>query len=230
MTMRWACGGYSVNDGKSQTRQMNRYMPPRPFADLHALARRSARRIEEADDLLQSALLAAVEAGRTDLSLPQNRKWIAGVIRRRSAFDARTAARRRNRETAWASERDEHPASDMGGFDDLVSLSPALRTTGLLVMNGCTREEIGWLLRLPDTALRKRLSDLGKALRSRDAPGQPALAGGHAFGALRRALLAAVRRPGVMLASHDPDGHLFVVSRSQAPGSRQQLHVQTRRD
>ena len=59
-------------------------MPPplkssKGFADLHALARRASRRAEEADDLLQSALLAAIEAGRTDFASPETRRWLAGV-------------------------------------------------------------------------------------------------------------------------------------------------------
>jgi len=194
----------------------------RALADLHALARRHARRADEADDLLQSALLAAVEAGRTDLAAPETRRWVAGVIRNRAAFDARTAARRRRRETAW-SEIQAHPSTSAQPVLD--GLSPALRVTGLLVLNGCTREEIGWLLRLQDTALRKRLSDLGKALRRQNAPDQPLLSGSHSFGALRRALLAAARRPDVLLASHDPDGHLFVVSRSQTAAPRQRSGV-----
>lgn len=200
---------------------------PGLFADLHALARRHARRAEEADDLLQSALLAAIEAGRTDLGSPETRRWLCGVIRNRAAFDARTAGRRRRREQAWS--RAEPPASPSGGpfaADDTVQgLSPALRTTGLLVMNGCTRAEIGWLLNLSDAALRQRISQLRKALKEREAPGQPRLHGGLAFGALRRSLLAATRRGGAFLASHDPDGHLFVVGRSQFAPLRQQDDV-----
>jgi hypothetical protein len=41
------------------------------------------------------------------------------------------------------------------------------------------------------------------------------------FGIIRRALLPAARRPGVVLASHDPDGQLFVVSTSRKPEARQ---------
>ena len=73
---------------------------PRAFADLHALARRATRRPDEAHDLVQAALLAALESGRTDLSAPDTRRWLAGVIHNRAAFDARTSARRRRRETA----------------------------------------------------------------------------------------------------------------------------------
>lgn len=202
----------------------------RPFADLRAIALRHARHPDEAEDLLQSALLAAVEAGRSDMSCLQTRRWLAGVIRRKGAFEARTAGRRKRRETAWSDglARGAGPAAaetpgDAGAL--LPGLSPALRVTGLLVMNGCTREEIGWLLNLPDTALRKRLSDLRRVLQSCEAPGQPRLTGTLSFGALRRSLLAAVRRPDALLASHDPDGHLFVLSRSQITPPRQLADV-----
>ncbi|MEQ1610853.1 MAG: sigma factor [Hyphomonadaceae bacterium] len=66
---------------------------PRAFADLRALARRASRRPDEADDLLQTALLAALESGRNDLAAPEARRWLSGVIRKRATFDARSAAR-----------------------------------------------------------------------------------------------------------------------------------------
>ena len=56
-----------------------------------------ARRADEAEDLLQTILLAAVEAGRADLSCPDNRRWLQGALRKRAAFDARSAVRRRQR-------------------------------------------------------------------------------------------------------------------------------------
>ncbi len=199
----------------------------RPFAELYTLARRHSRRADEADDLLQSALLAALESGRTDLAAPETRRWLSGVIRNRAAFDARTAGRRRRRDTAWAEAAPSvsPTAGPSTGEDLLHGLSPALRTTGLLVMNGCTRAEIGWLLNLPDTALRQRISQLRKALKDCEAPGQPELFGALAFGQLRRSLLAATRRGGAFLASHDPDGHLFVVGRSHFAPPRQQAGV-----
>src|SRR5690606_574524 len=74
-------------------------------AELVALARRHARRSAEAEDIVQEVLIAAVEAGRGDFSQPANRRWMAGAIRRRAAFDARSAARRREREARWQAER-----------------------------------------------------------------------------------------------------------------------------
>jgi DNA-directed RNA polymerase specialized sigma24 family protein len=194
----------------------------RQFRDLHALARRVARRSDEADDLVQQAVLAALEAGRTDLSAPETRRWLAGVIRNRAAFDARTSARRRRRETAWSDALAPQTTSpdDAATAASVKHLSPALRVTALLALSGHTRQEIGWLLNLSDEALRQRISQLRKALAGADPAAGPA--GALAFGRIRRALLAPARRAQVFLASHDPDGHLFLVSRSQITSPRQQ--------
>jgi DNA-directed RNA polymerase specialized sigma24 family protein len=194
----------------------------RQFRELHALARRVARRSDEADDLVQQAVLAALEAGRTDLSAPETRRWLAGVIRNRAAFDARTSARRRRRETAWSDAlAPQHTSPDDAvAAASVKHLSPALRVTALLALSGHTRQEIGWLLNLSDEALRQRISQLRKALAGADPAAGPA--GALAFGRIRRALLAPARRAQVFLASHDPDGHLFLVSRSQITTPRQQ--------
>ena len=193
---------------------------PRAFADLHALARRASRRPEEADDLLQAALLAALEAGRTDLAAPETRRWLAGVIRNRGAFDARTSARRRRRETGWSEALPATSTPADTASPELAHLSPALRVTALLALSGHTRQEIGWLLHLSDDALRQRISQLKRALAGATANGDPT--GPLAFGRIRRALLGPSRRPEAFLASHDPDGHLFVISRSQISTPRQQ--------
>jgi len=200
---------------------------PRAFADLHAQARRLARRPEEADDLLQSALLAALESGRTDLGAPETRRWLSGVLRNRAAFDARTGARRKRRETSWHHTlppgREGPGATTIDQIQTaLADLSPSLRLTALLALSGHTRPEIGWLLNLSDTALRQRISQLKRALASAPAPDSADPDGRLAFGRIRRALLAPARRADAFLASHDPDGHLFVVSRSQIPAPRQQ--------
>lgn len=194
--------------------------PPRVFADLHALARRTSRRPEEAEDLVQSAILAALESGRTDIASPDNRRWLAGVIRNRGAFEARTSVRRRARETRFAVEAIPTEPRDSSAMA-LHDLSPALRLTALLALSGHTRHEIGWLLNLSDAALRQRISQLRRALSRTGAP-DASPAGELAFGRIRRALLGPARRDEAFLASHDPDGHLFVVSRSQKPVPRQQ--------
>lgn len=194
-------------------------LAPRALADLHAQARRHARRPEEADDLLQSALLAALESGRTDLASPETRRWLSGVIRNRAVFDARTSARRRRREMGWSEiNRLAAPSGDQAMLPDLP---PSLRLTALLALSGHTRTEIGWLLNLSDTSLRQRISKLKRALADAPAP-EAGPSGSLAFGRIRRALIAPARRENAFLASHDPDGHLFVVSRSHIPAPRQQ--------
>ena len=204
---------------------------PRAFADLHAQARRLTRRAEEADDLLQSALLAALESGRTDFTSPETRRWLSGVLRNRAAFDARTAGRRKRRDTAWSESFLLHAEHGGGGAPRsgeterataVAGLAPSLRLPALLALSGHTRQEIGWLLNLSDTALRQRISQLRRALASAPAPDTADPTGQLAFGRIRRALLGPARREHAVLASHDPDGHLFVVSRSQIPRPRQQ--------
>ena len=103
----------------------------------------------------------------------------------------------------------------------LPPLPPALRLTALLALSGHTRREIGWLLNLSDAALRQRISQLKRALDNAATP-EADPTGPLAFGRIRRALLGPARRQNAFLASHDPDGHLFVVSRSQIAVPRQQ--------
>ena len=74
-------------------------MLSRPYVELLRQAQRASRRPDEAEDLLQAVLLSAIEAGRCDLSCPDNRRWLQGAIRKRAAFEARSAIRRRQRET-----------------------------------------------------------------------------------------------------------------------------------
>ena len=193
--------------------------PLRGFPELHALARRASRRPEEADDLVQSALLAAVEAGRTDFSSPETRRWLAGVIRNRGVFEARTAARRRRRENNWALHETSAETADprSGASEAIAGLPPSLRITALLALSGHTPAEIGWLLGLSDTALRQRITQLKRALaRAEIEAGGTGPSGQLAYGRIRRALLGPVRRRDQLLASHDPDGHLFVIARPAA--------------
>lgn len=195
------------------------------FSGLRAIARRHARRAEEADDLLQSALLAALEAGRTDLTSEEARHWLAGTMRNKAKMEARAAARRCRRDDAWAGQQRENAppqSSDSGLADALGRLSPALRVTALLALNGCTRAEIGWLLGLSNPALRQRIAQLRKVLAKTSLAQSAGLPedGQLAYGRIRQALLTATRRVG-LLASHDPDGHLFLIAPSQIPNPRQ---------
>lgn len=198
----------------------------RPYAELLRQAKRSARRADEAEDLLQTILLAAVEAGRTDLSDAENRRWLEGALRKRAAFDARSAIRRRRRETLCAPAAFVEPTErDVLPTRFVAQLPAALRTTALLALTGHNRQEIAWLLKLSEPALRQRFADIKR--RWRVAGGDrfeeiPGLTGTLAFGRIRRSLLQLVRREDAFLASHDPDGHIFVVGRSRIPVPRQQ--------
>ena len=199
---------------------------PSAYHDLLRLARRHSRRADEAEDLLQDALLDAVAAGRADLGNLGNRRWLAGVIRNRATLTARTAARRRQRETRWQEER---PAPNAAASppdipEILKELPSSLKIVAALALSGHSRREIGYLLSLSDTALRQRLSTLKRRLRARgiDMPAQtPGLSLELSYGRIRDALLPKLVNEGGLFASHDPDGHLIVFRRSQNDAPRQ---------
>ena len=190
---------------------------------LRAVARRHAHTPDEADDLVQQALLAAIEAGRTDFASGQTWAWLSGVIRNRARMEARGAVRRRERERAWQADGLTQEAGGIDGLPDVSALPRSLRLVALLAFAGATRPEIAWLLGLSDTALRQRISQLKRALAGLpQTGGAQALQGALPFGALRRSMIDRLKRRGGFLASHDPDGHLFVLASSQKPGVRQQ--------
>lgn len=194
------------------------------YRRLRAAARRHARDAADADDLVQDALLVALEAGRDaldDASMP----WLSGVIRHRALMQARSAIRRRRRDAASAASTpdDATPALDSESCAGalLARLPPAARRVAVLALHGLGHDEIRWILGLRDAAFRQRLTSIRKtlgamppALRTeamalayvRD----PARSVDLQFGLVRRALKAALAgRDG--LGSHDPDGHLLVL-------------------
>ena len=185
-------------------------------------ARRQSRRADEAGDLLQTALLAAIEAERGDMTRAENRRWLAGVLRNRALHEARSAARRRQRENAYGLQHAEEATVSTATPNHFVAtLPPALRTTALLALTGHTKPEIAWLLGLSDAALRQRISQIRRRwLQSgyRIPPGLGEPRGDLPFGLLRRALIRRVHEADVVLATHDPDGHLFVVGLTKRPG------------
>ena len=195
-----------------------RQLTPAAYGELLRLARRHSRRADEAEDLLQDALLDAVAAGRADLRDAANRRWLSGVIRNRATFAARTAARRTRRETRWQREPPEAPVDDPPVDAVLKELPPSLKAVAALALTGHSRREIAYLLGLADTALRQRLSSLKRALAARGIP-MPATTPGLkldlAYGRIRDALLPKLVKEGGLFASHDPDGHLFIIRRSQ---------------
>lgn len=192
-----------------------------PYGELVGLARRHARRPDEAEDIVQEVLIAAVAAGRDDFSNSADRRWIAGAIRRRAAFDARSAARRRAREARWQAERT--PGNETGGEvlqAILKGLPASLRVVAALALSGHSRAEIAYLLGLPDTALRQRIRALKLALARKGVAMPKETIGlnlGLAYGAIRQALAPALKKHGGAFATHDPDGHILLVRRSRKP-------------
>jgi RNA polymerase sigma-70 factor (ECF subfamily) len=199
------------------------------YRRLRTEARRHARRAADADDLVQDALLIALKQGRSD-----DPAWLAGVIRNQAAMQARSAIRRRRRESAVmiddvAIEAERQPPS----AETLLSqLPPSARRVAVLALHGLNAEEIRWVLGIAETAFRQRLTRIRKALGALP-PSQraeamalayvrdPARSADLQFGLVRRALKAALQgRAGI--GTHDADGHLIVVRgvvRGRAHGS-----------
>lgn len=185
------------------------------YSELRLYARKVALRNDEAEDLLQTVLLAAIEAGRADISCINNRRWLMGALRKRAAFDARSAIRRRRREACATLVGDLKKETRVSAAEFVRTLSPNLRTTALLALTGHSRAEVAWLLRVSDAALRQRILQIKR--RWADFDGRQVLEAGGlkgelAFGRIRQALLKVPQGDNLMLASHDPNGHLFRVS------------------
>ena len=195
------------------------------YDSLLASARYQCRGSTDAEDLLHEALIEAVRAGRGDLSRPEHRRWLMGVVRNKARMAARSAHRRRQRETAWHDLAAPPPAPPgEAALHFVATLPPALKAVAALALSGHTRREIGYLLRLDDAALRQRVVALKKRILNAgiEMPaGLPGLGLDLAYGRIRDALLPALLREGGIFASHDPDGHLFVVRRSQSVEPRQ---------
>jgi RNA polymerase sigma-70 factor (ECF subfamily) len=191
------------------------------------VAAASSRSAQQARDLAHAVLLDAIERDVGNLSTPERRAWLRGALRKRAAFEARTAVRRRNREARWQSTRHAVPATEPQPWrftpELLEQLSPALRVVAALAAAELEPREIRSVLRLSDTAFRKRLSDLRRAIQEAAAAGiavigQPPAA--YALGKARAELLANLKsHPTWAVASHDPDGHPLIFSRTGAHGS-----------
>ena len=196
----------------------------RHYTMLLGTARRHARRADEAEDIVQEVLLAAFAAGRLDLAVPENRKWLAGAIRRRAAFDARSAARRRAREAQWRPEAEPAPDDAEPPASIPSGLPKSLRVVAALALSGHTRREIAYLLGLTDAAVRQRIAALKKAFRrsgGRAPAGLPGLSRDLPYGRIREGLRPYLARNNGDFASHDPDGHIFLIRRSQKLQPRQ---------
>lgn len=194
-----------------------------PYAELLALARRHTRRADEAEDVVQEVLIAAVVEGRYDFSNPSDRRWMAGAIRKRSAFDARSAARRREREAKWQADADRSSMPQGDALNVILADLPrGLRVVAALALSGHSKAEIAYLLDLPDTALRQRIRALKLALGKKGVSMPAEMIGLNldlAYGTIRDALVPALARHGGTFATHDPDGHVLVI-RSGRPASQ----------
>lgn len=195
------------------------WMPPAHtcLTVLYSLAAQRGFTGDDADDLVQDVLVAALEQGRAmeDASFP---RWAAGVLRRRALFVARTAGRRRRREAAYAADDPSDNASSARlprSFID--ALSPSLKSIALLANAGLGRAEIASLLRISDAALRQRISGLRRAWRQAGLTAEiseKAILPPH-DGPRRRILKSGLTRlPDARFAISDPDGHAIFVSDS----------------
>lgn len=189
-----------------------------PYDRLLALARRYSRSRDEAEDLVQSACLAALASGRRDFGDERVMAWLAGTLRNLGALRARGAVRQRRREAEYTRRVGLAGVEDWA-VPDPAGLPPALARTARLIAAGCTRDELRWLFGISDAALRQRLSALRRVAR-------PAVAAPPQLevpqGPVRQLLLAAVKRlPSAHLGSHDPDGYGFSVRPSHPTTLRQ---------
>lgn len=185
------------------------------WQELLGAARRHSRLAHEAEDIVQEALLAAIEAGRSDFTDPQNRRWTHGVIRNQARLQARSAVRRKTRDAAYAAPAaDDGPAPSERAalFVWVRSLPASLRGVAAIALTGHTRAEIRAALAISDTALRQRLSALRRVAREArlDTPGFAGLAPGLAHGVLRRRLPGTLAARKAAFGTYDPDGNLLI--------------------
>jgi DNA-directed RNA polymerase specialized sigma24 family protein len=132
------------------------------YRALRRQARRLTQHADEAEDLVQDTLLAALQAGRSDV------EWLAGTLRRQAAMQVRSAVRRRRREAdvAQADRDDALPgnAADGAATGALLNrLPPAARRVAALALHGLNADEVRWILGLSDAAFRQRLTSIRKA-------------------------------------------------------------------
>lgn len=195
---------------------------------LRRIASRRARTPDEADDLVQDTLVAALEAGR-ECDGPQFFPWASAVLTRRAMFLARTAGRRRRRETNFAMEAAVDAALPSASerriprqFID--TLPPSVRTIALLVNAGLGRAEISAVLGISDLALRQRISYLRKAWRRSGRKfelSEPPTRSRTPCGLLRRSLKTTlVKLPSARFAVADPDGHEIYIGVAHTSAAR----------
>lgn len=200
-------------------------MRPSQYVQLCSVARRIMNDAGEAEDIVQEAYLAAFLAGLTDFDAIDTRKWLVGTVRNKARMALRGAVRRRGRESQWQVEESDSVADDDREIARLLnSLPSSLKSVAALALSGHSRKEIAYLLNLTETALRQRIHALKCRVTEAEVVMPVELTGltpGMAYGRIRGALLSKLTHRGGFLASHDPDGHLFVIGHSQN-GTRRQ--------
>lgn len=193
--------------------------------------RRYSRVAHEVEDLAHDIILSALRRG-SPLDGDTFIRSAHGAARRHGAFLARSAGRRRARETCDAGE---HVAGgDVGAGDDVVDgaplsvLSPTLRTTLFLLFLGLEKAELRLALGVTDAALRKRFQALrehGPLAR----PDLPIAARTPALAQLRRSHVKLLPRLAArggdrharrVLAASDPDGHGIIFAEALTPDRR----------
>ncbi|RUO34819.1 RNA polymerase sigma factor [Aliidiomarina soli] len=185
------------------------------YAQLCSLARHIMNDVSEAEDVVQDAYVAAFLSDRLDFDAVETRKWLVGTVRNKARMALRGAVRRRSRESQWQMEPSNLSLDDQQDISQLLyTLTPALKAVAALVLSGHTRKEIAYLLNLTDVALRQRVQDLKCRITTTDIVMPSELIGLNKevdYGCIRSALLSKLLHQDGVLASHDPDGHLFVI-------------------
>jgi len=185
------------------------------YAECLRAAAGCARNRDEARDLVQTVFLHALERG-VDFGAPDRRAWLRGALRRRAAFEARLAGRRRRREARWFEVRDpaDPPRPWRFSAEFLTRLQPSVRALAALASADLNPDEIRSVLRLSGTAFRKRISVLRRFVREASEAGLTVVTtrvAAYALGPARAGVIESLRRrPQAVLGSHDPDGHPLI--------------------
>lgn len=197
------------------------------------ISRRHSRLAHEVEDVAHDLVLSALRRG-LPLDAETFLERAHGAARRHAAFLARGAGRRRAREASSACDTfispDAGTSTDACEGAPLSILSPALRTTLLLLLLGLDKAELQVALGVSDAALRKRF----QALREHGPLARPPLdlaTRTPALSRLRRSQVELLPRLGAApagtgaaqraLAVSDPDGHglIFVEALTRGQGT-----------